>query len=628
MLSYDAGACVEQGGRWLNFDRNFDNVLSALQSLLEISTTEGWVTTMFHGVDAVGPMQEPRRDHTPLGGMYFVFFILIGTFFVLNLCVSVIIDNFNKMTRDNSGADILMTETQKRWMDSQVEFYKKQFLFPITNIHLLPPSREKIYRIVDSPYFEAAIMACILLNTAIMAAAVFPPPTQTFNGLTYTDALKSGNFWLAQVFNVEFVLKVFSMQRAYFYENWNIFDCFCVVLTNGGIAMQMATNFDGGGVMSALRLFRVARLFRLVKFLKGLSRLFNAFLLSLFKLFNVGCILMLLLGLYAVLGVELFSKVKAFRAHDDQANFRSFGGALVTLLRCMTGEAWNEIMHSLRSDKFMFESVAGIPCASTFQVTEENYPVLEQIGYLDQPYQCGAGMGAIVYFLSFTLIVTLVVLNLFVAVIFEGFEDSQKAEEREVIARCCEVWKHYDKDLTLVLPLEDCLVFIGDVIYRHAGQDIFKKGEKIGGKRTIDVSHANALRLEYVGNSVHFRQTMLAILRWVCIIGRGKTRHHARTVQGELDKMEIDHQHHMEARFGHQRALHQRSLTAYFGSEDTLSYDEYVAAMRIQRRFKEKMEKRRGKTSADNEQVADKSADHESLEDADARWERLRESAK
>ena len=46
-----------------------------------------------------------------------------------------------------------------------------------------------------------------------------------------------------------------------------------------------------------------------VKFLKGLSRLFNAFLLSLFKLFNVGCILMLLLGLYAVLGVELFAKV-------------------------------------------------------------------------------------------------------------------------------------------------------------------------------------------------------------------------------------------------------------------------------------------------------------------------------
>merc|ERR1711871_871112 len=177
----------------------------------------------------------------------------------------------------------------------------------------------------------------------------------------------------------------------------------------------------------------VARLFRLVKFLKGLSRLFNAFLLSLFKLFNVGCILMLLLGLHAVLGVELFAKVQMFRAHDEQANFRSFGGALVTLLRCMTGEAWNEIMHSLRSSKFIFESVAGIPCATTFQITEDNYEVLNELGYIDHPYQCGSGGYAIAYFLSFTVIVTLVILNLFVAVIFEGFEDSQKAEEREVI---------------------------------------------------------------------------------------------------------------------------------------------------------------------------------------------------
>merc|ERR1719271_217933 len=128
----------------------------------------------------------------------------------------------------------------------------------------------------------------------------------------------------------------------------------------------------------------------------------------------------------------------------------------------MTGEAWNEIMHSVRSSKFMFESVAGIPCATAFELTEENFEILLDLGYVDQPFQCGAGGWAIAYFLSFTVIVTLVVLNLFVAVIFEGFEDSQKAEEREVIARCCEVWKLYDRDLTLVLPLDRALEFIGD----------------------------------------------------------------------------------------------------------------------------------------------------------------------
>ena len=37
---------------------------------------------------------------------------------------------------------------------------------------------------------------------------VFPSPTQTFQGLSYEDFTKNGNFWLAQIFNIECVLKV------------------------------------------------------------------------------------------------------------------------------------------------------------------------------------------------------------------------------------------------------------------------------------------------------------------------------------------------------------------------------------------------------------------------------------
>lgn len=636
MLSYDAGACVEQGGRWLNFDRNFDNIFSAILALLEISTTEGWVTTMFHGIDAVAPMKEPRRDFFPLGGMYFVLFILIGTFFVLNLCVSVIIDNFNKMKRENSGADLLMTAAQQRWMDSQNEFYQRKRFFPIENVDQLPTLRQKIYRFVDSPIFEAFIMACILMNTAIMAASVFPSPTQTFQGLSYEDFTKNGNFWLAQIFNIECVLKVYSMRWAYLYESWNIFDFFCVALTNAGLLMELIFSIDGGGVMSALRLFRVARLFRLVKFLKGLSRLFNAFLLSLFKLFNVGCILMLLLGLYAVLGVELFSKVREFRAHDAQANFRSFGGALVTLIRCMTGEAWNEIMHSFASSKFVYESVAGIPCATSYQIAARDYQDMNDLGYIDQPYQCGTGGSTIAYFLSFTVIVTLTILNLFVAVIFEGFEDSQKAEEREVIVRCCEVWKLYDHNLKLVLPLEGergCLEFIGDVILRHAGKDIFKKGDEatIVGKRTPDVTHANALRLEYIDGNVHFRQAMLAVLRWVAIypaILRGQSRKEMQKQRHEIDRINSEHGEKLERRFGKERGRHERQLATAMGSNAFDSHDQFVAALKIQKKFKARtsQRKKRGSIVSEKADGAD-GADGEALQDADERWDKLRRAA-
>ena len=52
------------------------------------------------------------------------------------------------------------------------------------------------------------------------------------------------------------------------------------------------------------------------------------------------------------------------------------------------------------------------------------------------------------------------ILNLFIAVIFEGFEDSQKAEEREVVTLCVEEWRNRDPDLALTLPLEDAMAFI------------------------------------------------------------------------------------------------------------------------------------------------------------------------
>merc|ERR1711904_488569 len=99
---------------------------------------------------------------------------------------------------------------------------------------------------------------------------------------------------------------------------------------------------------NAFRIFRIARLFRLVRFLKGLNQLMRAFILSVPKLCNVALIMGLLIYLFAVLGVSLFAKVGYVDGmHNDQANFRTFGGAFSVLVRSMTGEAWNEIMHEL-----------------------------------------------------------------------------------------------------------------------------------------------------------------------------------------------------------------------------------------------------------------------------------------
>jgi hypothetical protein len=61
-------------------------------------------------------------------------------------------------------------------------------------------------------------------------------------------------------------------------------------------------------------------------------------------LLNVGGLLFLFLYLYAVIGVYFFSTVKLQEDLNENANFQSFGVAMLTLFRISTGESWNAIM--------------------------------------------------------------------------------------------------------------------------------------------------------------------------------------------------------------------------------------------------------------------------------------------
>jgi hypothetical protein len=47
-LVTDKITCINYGGDWIRYDAHFDNVLSAMMTLLEISTTEGWLVIMYH----------------------------------------------------------------------------------------------------------------------------------------------------------------------------------------------------------------------------------------------------------------------------------------------------------------------------------------------------------------------------------------------------------------------------------------------------------------------------------------------------------------------------------------------------------------------------------------------------
>ena len=84
-------------GVWVEHLPNFNHVFNAVEVLLEVAMLSGdWIDTMNLSIDARGPGRTPREMHDSAHAGFYVAFIVIGSFYMLNIFVSVVIDEFHK----------------------------------------------------------------------------------------------------------------------------------------------------------------------------------------------------------------------------------------------------------------------------------------------------------------------------------------------------------------------------------------------------------------------------------------------------------------------------------------------------------------------------------------------------
>lgn len=93
--------CLDLGGQWANAQTNFDNFFNAMSALFQMMTTEGWQNLMFQGIDATGIDMQPKKNTSVGMVIYFIGFMVVGSLFIINLFVGVVIDNFNKIKEQN-----------------------------------------------------------------------------------------------------------------------------------------------------------------------------------------------------------------------------------------------------------------------------------------------------------------------------------------------------------------------------------------------------------------------------------------------------------------------------------------------------------------------------------------------
>lgn len=229
-------------------------------------------------------------------------------------------------------------------------------------------------RVTGSGVFQHLIIALIVLNGAAI-------------GLETWESLAAGyHFWFQMTYQVvlwafiaEALLKMaacWPLPQQYFKSGWNCFD-FAIIL--------LSLVPDAGELAMLARLARLFRVLRLVSAFPELRLIVDTLLRSLPSMGHVSLLLCVLFYIYAVSGYYLFREI-------DPTHWRDLPIALLSLFRIVTLEDWTDIMYTAMAAK---------------------------------PW-------AWVYFVSFVVLGTFVMINLFIAVVLNNLDEAKAEKLRQL----------------------------------------------------------------------------------------------------------------------------------------------------------------------------------------------------
>ena len=229
-------------------------------------------------------------------------------------------------------------------------------------------------RLTEAPAFELGIVAIIIINALLLGVGTSPTLDReygTWIGIGYQLALA--------IFIVEALLKMTASSprvAGYFKDGWNVFDFLIIVF-----ALIPAT----GQFAMIARLARLLRVLRLVSTIKDLRLIVAALVRSIPSVGHVIMLMSIMVYIYAIIGYHLFSE------HDPE-NWRNLGISVLTLFNIITLEGWTVVMFTAM----------------------ELHPL------------------AWIFFVSFVVVGTFVVINLFIAIIINNLDEEKLDRLRDL----------------------------------------------------------------------------------------------------------------------------------------------------------------------------------------------------
>lgn len=229
-------------------------------------------------------------------------------------------------------------------------------------------------RIAEAGWFNTTIISLIVLTAVIVGLETVPGIAAAWGGV-----FSLVNQLILVVFVAEVLLRLtaaWPRPGDYFRDGWNLFDFLVVVFS-----LIPAT----GQFAMVARLLRLLRVVRLISTIPELRLIVTTLIRSIPSMLHVIMLMSIVFYIYAVVGYHLFN------AHDP-THWDNLGLSLLTLFRVVTLEDWTDVMYKAM----------------------ELHPL------------------AWIYFVSFVVVGTFVVVNLFIAVVLNNLDEAKQERLREL----------------------------------------------------------------------------------------------------------------------------------------------------------------------------------------------------
>ena len=262
-------------------------------------------------------------------------------------------------------------------------------------------------KFIEHPRTQRVILYLILINAVLLGLETSPGVMNRFGTL-----IRLMDQAILAIFVIEILLRVSVHRLAFFRDPWSLFD-FLVI----GIALLPAT-----GQLSVLRTLRVLRVLRVLTVVPSMRRVVAALLGAIPGLASIALVLGIIYYVFAVIATNLF-------ATSFPEWFGDLGRSLYTLFQIMTLESWS----------------MGIA-----------RPVMDQ-----HPL-------AWMFFITFILIATFTMLNLFIAIIVNAMQNFSESEHRDDLAALDQTRVHIENELHQeVRALREELALLRDTLSRR-----------------------------------------------------------------------------------------------------------------------------------------------------------------